>query len=297
MSSDGRLWAIFSESNEGGRHTRFLRICEVASGKEVLRLDGVSTNLCTFSPDGRAVAVQANDLFTPDGEDTAHLVEIATGKVRLRLRGHRGILATLAFSPDGRTLATGSWDTTALLWDLTGRVRPQPPADMAASERGVPALWADLADADAGRAFRSLWALTAVPGQAVPFLGARLRPVVAPDERRVARLITGLANDQFAVREEATKELEELGEGALAHLRRALERPVSAEVRRRVARVGEKLLELSPERLQALRAVEALEYIDTPEARDVLEKLANGAPEARLTREAKASLQRLVQKP
>jgi hypothetical protein len=48
-----------------------------------------------------------------------------------------------------------------------------------------------------------------------------------------------------------------------------------------------------PELLQALRAVAVLEDIGTPTARRLLEDLANGASEARLTREAKASLQRL----
>jgi hypothetical protein len=37
-----------------------------------------------------------------------------------------------------------------------------------------------------------------------------------------------------------------------------------------------------------------LESVDTPEARVHLEALANGAPESRLTHEAKASLARLT---
>jgi hypothetical protein len=49
----------------------------------------------------------------------------------------------------------------------------------------------------------------------------------------------------------------------------------------------------SAETLRSIRAVEALEHIATPEARDLLDRLAAGAPEARLTREAKAALERL----
>ncbi len=46
-----------------------------------------------------------------------------------------------------------------------------------------------------------------------------------------------------------------------------------------------------------LRALEVLEHIGTAEARSLLEDLAKGVPEARLTREAKASLTRLAKRP
>ena len=53
----------------------------------------------------------------------------------------------------------------------------------------------------------------------------------------------------------------------------------------------------SPEELQLLRALEVLEMIGTAEARKVLERLARGAEECDLTREAKAALERLGQRP
>ena len=48
--------------------------------------------------------------------------------------------------------------------------------------------------------------------------------------------------------------------------------------------------------LQQMRAVEVLEQMDTPEARELLGELANGAPAARQTREALAALNRLVKR-
>jgi hypothetical protein len=53
---------------------------------------------------------------------------------------------------------------------------------------------------------------------------------------------------------------------------------------------------LSPKQLLTLRAIEVLEHIDTPEARQLLRRQAGGAAEARLTREAKAALERLAKR-
>jgi WD40 repeat protein len=36
------------------------------------------------------------------------------------LIGHRGGVYSVAFSPDGKRVVTGSWDNTARVWDLSG---------------------------------------------------------------------------------------------------------------------------------------------------------------------------------
>jgi hypothetical protein len=48
--------------------------------------------------------------------------------------------------------------------------------------------------------------------------------------------------------------------------------------------------------LRQLRAIEVLERAGTAQAKKILSKLAGGAPDARLTREAKAALERLTRK-
>ena len=52
-------------------------------------------------------------------------------------------------------------------------------------------------------------------------------------------------------------------------------------------------LKLSGDRRRQISAVEILELIDSPASRSVLEKLAAGFADARLTREAQRSLDRL----
>ncbi len=47
---------------------------------------------------------------------------IETGKAIFTLKGHNASVSSVAFSPDGRNLATGSMDNTAKIWDVeTGK--------------------------------------------------------------------------------------------------------------------------------------------------------------------------------
>jgi len=45
------------------------------------------------------------------------LWDVATRKKLATLDGHTAVVESVAFSPDGKTLATGSYDSTAKLWD------------------------------------------------------------------------------------------------------------------------------------------------------------------------------------
>jgi RNA polymerase sigma factor (sigma-70 family) len=173
-----------------------------------------------------------------------------------------------------------------------------PPRELEAKE--VEAVWSDLAGDDPVKVRRGVWALSGSPKAALPLLKEALTPKTLPDadERRVARLIAELDDDSFDVREKASAELEKVGTGAAAAMREALEKAPSAESRRRLeALLGKIDRGAAPEQGRALRAVEVLENVGTPEARRLLEALAKNSPHAELARAAKAALGRLDEKP
>src|SRR5262249_26988208 len=138
------------------------------------------------------------------------------------------------------------------------------------------------------------------PYEPIAFFRQHLKPVAAVDAKRLARLVADLDAEEFAVREKATEELEALGEAAMEACRKALQGNLSAESRRRLERVLSKQIREvgrpSPERLRLLRALEILERARTAVARQLLETLAQGAPGARLTREAQGALDRLTRR-
>ena len=127
-------------------------------------------------------------------------------------------------------------------------------------------------------------------------LKERLRATPIVEQERLAGLISDLDNSAFAVRTQATRDLEKLGALAGPALRKALAAKPSLEVRQRLQQLLSKLdgPVTSPETLQFLRALEVLEHIRTGEARQILSALAKGAPEALLTQEAQASLSRMA---
>jgi hypothetical protein len=203
---------------------------------------------------------------------------------------------SLAFSPDGSLLVSGSFDRTAVVWDVTGRHTTRPAGELTREE--LKAAWEALADADATKAFRAVQALAGAGPSAVAFLKECLRPAAAADPKVVEGLLKDLDSDDFATRDKATKELLALGESAEPLLRKTQnDGGLSAEARRRVESALSRLDPVSsPAVLRGPRAVEALEWIKTDEAAELLKALANGDPEARLTLEAKGSLKRLAER-
>jgi RNA polymerase sigma factor (sigma-70 family) len=267
-----------------------LRLWDLATGRELRRFNTPAGDIraVVISPDGKTLAAGARD-------GTILLWELASGKVRGRFPGHQEWVWSLAFSPNGRLLASGSLDHTALVWDVTGISQDGKVLTHISREEEIERLWTQLGSADGIRAHRAMWMMVAASLPSVSFLAERLRPEGPAEDARLKRLIDELDSNEFKIRTRASQELEELGELAETALRKALAGNLSLEARRRAENLLHKVEAqiLSPKRLLTLRALEVLEHIGTREATQVLQKLAKGAPEARLTQEAKTSLERL----
>jgi RNA polymerase sigma factor (sigma-70 family) len=255
-------------------------------------LRGESTPVAVAgAPGGRFLATASVD-------PVIRLWDVVSGQEVGQLKGHQGGVVSLAFSADGERLLSGSVDTTALVWDVGTRLRAAESAEVAPGSKELEQLWADLGGSDSARAFAAQQRLARHPAEAARLVKEHLRPAAAAEPGRLAQLVANLDSRQFAARQQAVAELEALGDQARAALEKALAGDVSLEVRQRIeGLLGKVNGKPGGGLVRDLRAVETLELAGGAEARRELEVLAGGAPAARLTREARAALQRLDRRP
>ena len=95
-----------------------LQVWERVSGQEMFKIMFTFFDTLTFSRDGRVIAgshttSNTNWRLCRGG---LSLFDAWTGDRLGQLPGHTALLGSLAFSPDGQTLASGSGDHTILLW-------------------------------------------------------------------------------------------------------------------------------------------------------------------------------------
>jgi hypothetical protein len=305
FSADGRtlVAAVVGHVDlTSGPPAEEIAVFDATLGKELRRFANVvgkfdAIDAAGLSSDGKMVITVCHR--NKVDEQTITLWETETGRVRGHFLGHRGPTNSVAISTDSRFFVTGAEDTTAVVWDAT---RPQSrTAVLRRRATDLPACFHDLGGDNAEQAYASMWVLMSAPTNAVPFLAEQSTLFTRTDLEVIRRRLRDLDSDEFIERERASHDLGLILDEAEAHLKQALQGEPSAEARRRINLLLEKR-STGPtgKELQRLRVIESLEHMAARDAGavrlaaiDVLEKLAAGAAEARPTREAKASLERL----
>jgi hypothetical protein len=283
-TATGEKRARLGEPEKGGE-TSNLTIAVAGMEFPLLQKRQAAVSLA-FSPDGRNLAAARGT--------TIRVWDFLGNQEPTKFTGHNSGIVSLAFTVDGKRLISGSLDTTALTWDVSSATKKSVDKSEHLGNQAIEGLWTCLAGNDAEKAFVAIRKLSNVPA-AVAYLKQHVQPVPAADEKRIATLIADLGNKAFDVRKNAEAGLEALGELAEPELRKILTTDPEPDLRQRIEQLLQKLSSptIDGSKLQELRTVEILEGLGTKEARQLLATLANGAEGARLTREAKACVQRL----
>jgi hypothetical protein len=278
FSRDGtRIFGRGRYDNVSAKDT--VSVWDVRSGRRLVAWTGA------YGWDSHDLSADNRSLLVGDGDGRLTLVEVATGAERAHF-DHRSTILSTAFLPDGSRAVASSPEAPVYVWDLVGK-----PGGWDAAK--VDAVWADLASLDAKVAYAAVRRLRANPGEAVPFLKARVQPPAVPADAKVAQWLKDLDAPRFAAREQAQKEL-----AAAVDLIRptveAAKKGATFEAGRRIDEILKAADGWTPDQLRQLRACEVLEGVRTPDAIRVLKAWAAGPPGARLTVEAKASADRLA---
>ncbi len=285
-SPDGQLIAGMVPAKAGDSGTLSVRIWESATGRPISTIQTAKADYLAIGPDDRTL-VSA-------GSHTLQVWDLATGHERGRFKLEVNA-AGLILTPDGRSAVTPMDDGTGLVWNMTAF--PLHALAEKATDREIAGWWKDLISEDAGLAYAAVWKLSsAPPGIVMRYLQANLKPAPQPNSVEVAGLVKDLGNEEFAIREKASKRLAELGPPVAPTLREAAGTSELPEVRKRTKELMDKLSGSfqTPEGLRRIALDHCFgERVGSADARKLLTDLASGPSGYVETDAAIAALERL----
>ncbi len=201
----------------------------------------------------------------------------------------------VAFTPDGKHLATPIRGNNVQLWNLEATLLEWAASSTDPGRDDLDVLWGHLGHEDPAIAYKALWRMIPAREKAVAFLRRHLRPVPAEMGQRFQELVADLQDTGFAIRQAAAQELRRRFGSFEPGLRQALAGAQNLELRMHLESIlGELEREdLKPADLRESRAVQLLENLGTRQEQQLLRELAKGAPGASLTSDAQAAVTRL----
>lgn len=294
---DHRLMLLFTPNST------IQKIYDSYTGLEVRPLENGGPHQAScmaISPDRRLIGecILAGDMYGPNGRPvqinrTISIWEAASGAIRQQFKLTGRNVQTIAFSPDGKYIAVALSDTTINVYEIA----PVPPVTGKVDEDAVNKLWDTLNDSNGINAFNAMSQLQLAPELTIKLFKANLKPSdnVQTDDEKIKKLISNLDSPRYVVRETAMKDLERLGRTALPEVNRMrAKKDISAELQERLDQLILKLNkpDTTNVHLRPLRAIEILERLNTPEAKQILETLTKGG-ESPTTRAAQEAVERL----
>ena len=253
------------------------RVIDLQTSTDISRCTAVNLlkveNDTKLSPDGR--------LLAQIGPASICIWETATGEELYRLEHSLGETKIAVFSKDGRTFYTShasivyGWDMTCGCWVSRAKPTLVEIATAKSDFGGKPAV-----------ARRAIHVLAADPIAGFAYAKDVTTPATEGDIQRYEKWIANLDAAAFADRDTGSRELATAGWRAESLMQRTLKETDSPEVRQRLETL------LAKPDVRAIRAIELLERIGTPEAIARIRELAK-LPTGLIAREANRTSARL----